>query len=168
MKVLLFLQIVVRVLFLNHLMNKAGKICMIGVFSVLLFWMDGRNIFTSPIYSAMLLLLMEIVFFIIDKKKFHAEDLFSCCVLESGIAVCNAAAIYVVSMILYNNLDYKLLHNNNLHIAWIVSLCMQGILLFAYKKWNRKQLHLPSVSYSVYSLLLIFQIVLKLHCAQMK
>ena len=47
---------------------------------------------------------------------------FACCVLESGIAVCNAAAIYVVSMILYNNLDYKLLHNNNLHIAWIVSL----------------------------------------------
>lgn len=159
MKVLLFLQIVVRVLFLNHLMNKAGKICMIGGFSVLLFWMDGRNIFTSPIYSAMLLLVMEIVFFIIDKRKFHAEDLFSCCVLESGIAVCNAAAIYVVSMILYNNLDYKLLHNNNLHIAWIVSLCMQGILLLVYKKWNRKQLHLPSVSYSVYSLLLIFLII---------
>lgn len=81
MKVLLFLQIVVRVLFLNHLMNKAGKICMIGGFSVLFFWMDGRNIFTSPIYSAMLLLVMEIVFFIIDKRKFHAEDLFSCCVL---------------------------------------------------------------------------------------
>ena len=121
MKVLLFLQIVVRVLFLNHLMSKAGKICMIGGFSVLLFWMDGRNIFTSPIYSAMLLLVMEIVFFIIDKKKFHAEDLFSCCVLESGIAVCNAAAIYVVSMIIYNNLDYKLLHNNNLHIAWITA-----------------------------------------------
>ena len=111
MKVLLFLQIVVRVLFLNHLMSKAGKICMIGGFSVLFFWMDGRNIFTSPIYSAMLLLVIEVVFFIIDKRKFHAEDLFSCCVLESGIAVCNAAAIYVVSMILYNNLDYKLLHN---------------------------------------------------------
>lgn len=41
MKVLLFLQIVVRVLFLNHLMNKAGKICMIGGFSVLFSgWME--------------------------------------------------------------------------------------------------------------------------------